>query len=490
MIVMIFIGYVGRKRSNSVEGFNLAGGTIGGLLAGLSVFASWMSASTFMGVPAFFYQWGWPSFALAVSIVFAAPMAIILTLKKLRDMAHKMNVYTYTELVSVRFDSRFIRVLVILLSTILFISIMVAQLRAIGLIFQTTLGLEYWQSVILGVVVATLYILLGGMWASIVTDGIQAVIMIGTVLLLVPLGLHAVGGLDGLFQGLAQHGDSFVALTEPSTFSPVTLIFLPLYWGFVIFAYPYVMNRCLTLKGEKEYRNFALTFWASNGIGIFFIIVGGIALVLLPVGVQPDLASLTLATEILPSALGGIVMIGIFMAVMSSVDSVLHAAGSLVGNDLYRGVIAPLKGKDPDSQEVRNKSVKISKIFVVIFSIIPVYFAIFNPPEFLSLLLYWATGFMAAGTVAPLLIGLFWRKATKYSAIAAMLGGVVIYLALDLLPFFNFTSYVNAPIAVLFSGFIMVVVSGIENKFYHSPSLPKHAIAKLSVEETTDILGR
>src|SRR5690625_1079950 len=123
---MLFLGFVGRKYANDLHGFTLASSKIGGILAGLSIFASWMSASTFMGVPAFFYQWGWPSFALAVSAAFAAPTALILTIRKLREHAYKMEAFTYTDLIALRYDSRLIRIIVTILSIVLFTSIMIA----------------------------------------------------------------------------------------------------------------------------------------------------------------------------------------------------------------------------------------------------------------------------------------------------------------------------------------------------------------------------
>src|SRR5699024_1815553 len=118
-----------------------------------------------------------------------------------------------------------------LLSTFLFLSIMISQLRAIGLIFETTIGIEYWQAVLLGIIVSTLYILMGGMWASIITDGIQAVIMVLTVLILLPVGLIAVEGINGLYDGLLNHGQTFVSMTEPTFWTPLTNSFQILYWG-------------------------------------------------------------------------------------------------------------------------------------------------------------------------------------------------------------------------------------------------------------------
>src|SRR5690606_36566644 len=99
-------------------------------------------------------------------------------------------------------------------------------------------------------------------------------IMVLTVLILLPVGLIAVGGINGLYEGLKSYGESFVSFAEPTFWTPVTNSFQPLYWGLLIFAFPYVMNRIFILKSSKEYRGFLLTFWASNAIGIFFIIAG------------------------------------------------------------------------------------------------------------------------------------------------------------------------------------------------------------------------
>src|SRR5699024_5812203 len=124
----------------------------------------------------------------------------------------------------------------------------------------------------------------------------------------------------------------------------------PFYWGLAIFAMPYVINRLIALKSINESKKFLLIFWISNAIGIGFMIVGGIARVLLPDLAEADLSAIALAVEILPEVFASLVLLGIFLASMSSIDGILHSAGSLIGNDIYLGLIVPALAKDKNDK--------------------------------------------------------------------------------------------------------------------------------------------
>jgi SSS family transporter len=478
--VMIWLGYIGRKKSKALKDFALAGTAFGGVLSGLSIFASWQSASTFMGVPAFFNKWGWPAFAQACGVCLGAPLAILFTVTRIRKYSEKLGSLTFPDLIADRYNSEIIRLVINFLVIMMYIMFMVAQLKASGLIFKEGIGLKYETAVFLGLAITFLYIVMGGMWASLITDNIQAIAMILTVVVLLPAGLIAVGGFDGLYNGLAKISPNFVSFTEPTFWHWGTVAIQPFFWFLVIFALPYTMNRCMVLKGVKEVKKFVLAFWVGNTLGMFFMISGGVVKVLYPEMKTPDAASIYLAARVLPTAIAGFILMGIFAASMSSVDSILHAAGAAIGNDIYRKIIVPWTGGNKEDPRVDRIAVIVSRVAVFAFCVIPLYIALTKPPAMLSLFMYGAIGFVSATTIAPLLLGLFWRGGTRIGVYCSM--GVGFFLYLYLWKVVKMVLYISCPIAVVVGGVVLVVVSLIERSF-GAPTLPRDKVALVFSEK-------
>lgn len=468
-LVLLGIGLYGRGKATNIKGFTIADSNIGGFLAGFSIFASWMSASTFMGVPAFFYQWGWPAFAQTVAVVAFVPIALLFIAKHIKRLGDELDAYTLPELIEERFQSKTILALVTIVTIAMYLAFMIAQLKAAGLIFETGIGVSYTNGVLIGVALAAVYILFGGMWASIITDNLQAITMVLVVLVALPILLMEVGGFGSMTAQLAEIDSTMVQYTEPTYWSTDTVLSQPIYWMAYMFALPYTMNRILTLRGTQEIKKFVVSFWIGNTLGMFWIVSGGAARVLNP-NLAADAASLWLIKNLLPTWIGALLLIGIFAAMMSSVDSLLQAAGSTVGNDLYRKIVAPLRGRNPKSDFVDRRATLISKVGVLVFTVVPAYSAIYNTPEFLSLFMYGATGLVAAVLVAPLLIGIYWHKTTTYSVIVAMVGGGLAYLALT--TYSDLTLYVNVPISLLVNATLVIVITHLEYRMSEEPSTP------------------
>jgi SSS family transporter len=477
---MIWLGFLGRKKSKMMKDFALAGTAFGGVLAGLSIFASWMSASTFMGVPALFNKWGWPAFAQACGVALGAPLAILFTVTRIRKYSQKLGSLTFPDLIADRYDSEIIRLVINFLVIMMYLMFMVAQLKATGLIFKEGVGLKYETAVFLGLAIVFLYIVMGGMWASLITDNVQAIAMMLAVVVLLPAGLIAVGGFDGLYNGLAKINQNYVTFTEPKFWHGGTVAIQPFFWFLCIFALPYTMNRCMVLKGVKEVKRFILAFWVGNTLGMVFMISGGVVRVLYPEMKTPDAASIYLAARVLPPLAAAFILMGIFAASMSSVDSILHAAGAAIGNDVYRKVIVPWTGGNPEDPRVDRIAVIISRVAVFGFCVIPLYIALTKPPAMLSLFMYGAIGFVSATSVSPLLLGLFWKGGTRIGVYCSM--GVGFFMYLYLWKVVGMVLYISSPIAVVTSGVVLVVVSLIERTF-GAPTLPRNKVALVFSEK-------
>jgi Na+/proline symporter len=193
--VVLGIGYYGYKTTKTEEDFLVAGRNVGPLVGGATLSATQMSAGTLVGtfgihyLLGFGFVWIWPGLwaGWIVSLVLVAPQM------------RRFGRVTVPDFVAERYGddgrdgdySRAIGAVLIVLAYTVYLS---AQFTAGGLVFQTILGVAPEIGMFVMVMTAVLYTSIGGMRASILTDFVQAVVMVAAVLVAIPLSLHFIGG--------------------------------------------------------------------------------------------------------------------------------------------------------------------------------------------------------------------------------------------------------------------------------------------------------
>ena len=119
--------------------------------------------------------------------------------------------------------------------------------------------------------------------------------------------------------------------------------------------------------------------------------------------------------------LAGLVVAAPFAAVMSSVDSFLLVVSSSIVRDLYQRHI------NPSATEEKLK--KLSYLVTVVIGALAVVIAL-NPVDYLQLLIVFASEGLAGCFLMPMILCLFWQRMTGAGAIAGMLGGAIMQMAL------------------------------------------------------------
>lgn len=140
-------------------------------------------------------------------------------------------------------------------------------------------------------------------------------------------------------------------------------------------------------------------------------IIGLSVRVLYPQMFSADAASTVYASQVLPPFLGALVMLAVIAAVLSTVDSVLLVAGPAFSYDIYYRLINP-------SASERTR-LMVTRGSILILGAIPIILTLFQ----LSLVQFVVvayTGILASIVVVPVLVGLYWRRASTGGAIASM----------------------------------------------------------------------
>jgi SSS family solute:Na+ symporter len=312
-----------------------------------------------------------------------------------------------------------------------------------------------WNALACIVVTAVLvggYTLVGGLAAVVYTDMLQCTVMICGCLLILVLGLVRVGGVGELQQRLAAadrverglpdipenadgaRGDSrrtsLILPVDTSTPFPwpgiyfgLALILSPAYW----IGNQAIVQRSLGARSEFEAK--ASYIWGAvlkNVIPLIVAVPGLIAVAVLPDLQDGDAAIPSLVGELLPAGLRGLFVAAFLAALMSSIDSYLNSAATIVSSDIYKRFF---------NRHVSDERLLIiGRLTTVVLVIWAVGFALLlttmSERSGIYAIFQTLMAFFQGPAFSILLIGVLWRRATGSAALIGLLCGIMTSIGL------------------------------------------------------------
>lgn len=428
IVLIYFIGvvahgiYVSKKLEGGSDDYFLAGRTLPWYLIGFSLFASNMSGSSFVGLMGGAYSNG----VVIFNYEWTAALVLILFAIFVLPSFLRAEISTVPEFLERRYDVRSRRAFSLFtILAIMFIDT-AGALYAGGLVISNVTGyLNLWTAVAVLALVAGIYTILGGLSAVVVTDTVQAILLIVGAAILFWLGLNEIGGWQELFVDVPEEKTKLI-LSADDDFLPWTGL-----WGVVLLGFYYwtinqfVVQRTLGAKSKKEGQVGALFAGFLKLPNLFLMILPGlIALKLYPDLETPDLAFPTLAFELMPIGVRGLIMAALIAAIMSSLDSALNSASTLVVKDF----IEPIWSIGEDRQVWLGR---------VVTGIVMVFGAVYAPmiSSFESLFSYFQSSlsYIIPTIVVVYILGLFvpWLNGT--GALWTIVFGLVVGIPLFIL---------------------------------------------------------
>jgi sodium/pantothenate symporter len=217
--------------------------------------------------------------------------------------------------------------------------------------------------------------------------------------------------------------------TNPQGFLSVALaLSFFVFWNFSGAGQPSYMVRQMSFRDTRILRRSIIVVSVFFGLIYFpLVVIFTSARVLLPgmEALPADRVMPTMAAHLTTGAgvpwLAGLLFAAPFAAVMSSVDSFLLLVSSGVVRDIYQQSINP-KASDRTLKRLSYTTTILVGILAVI--------AMLNPPPFLQTLIIFASTGLGASFLAPVALGLFWKRMTAGGTIAGMLVGGSVALVL------------------------------------------------------------
>ena len=340
-IVVIIIGVVVATRTKTGDDLFLGGRSLTWGFIGLSLFASNISSTTLIGlagaaytvgVAQSVYEWG-----AGIPFIVLALIYVPLYLRS--------RVTTIPEFLEYRYDRRSR----MFFSTVtIFTSIVVdtaGGLYAGAIVLQTFFpNLVLWQTCLVLALIAGAYTAFGGLKAVVYTDAIQAVILIIGCSTLTYILFEKIDFSWANMVAAAPDGHFSVVkpLDDPSLPWPSLLLGVPFLGFWYVATNQYITQRVLGARNIKHARWGIMLAGALKLLPFFIMVIpGAMAISLIPGLPNGDMVFPTIVLEYLPVGLVGLVLAGLISAIMSSVDSTLNSASTLI-------VVDFISSKHPD----------------------------------------------------------------------------------------------------------------------------------------------
>jgi sodium/proline symporter len=428
LVLFVIIGLFSLKQSrHTSKDYLLAGHNVQPWLVALSAVATNNSGYMFIGMIGFTYSTGLSSVWMAIGWVLGDFVASLLVHRQVREMTEHHGVHTYGGLLSHWHDTNYsvLRFIVGLITLLFLGTYAAAQLSAGSKALQVLFGWEDYIGAVIGAVIVLLYSFAGGIRASIWTDAAQSVVMIIAMTLMLYITVDSLGGLAGFIQQLGQVDENFMGLLPPESGYGTLLggLGFMLGWffaGYGVAGQPHIMVRFMTMDKPQNIGRVRLYYysWFSLFYGMT-IGVGLAARVLLPEvdNFDAELALPTLAQQLLPQALVGMVLAGIFAATISTADSLILSCSASLTRDFH-------------NQKVDHYL--ITKGGTVVVSLLALGIALFSDKSVFALVLD-AWGVLGAGFAPLLTVYALGRRPNQTLAIAMLLGGILVFYLWPLL---------------------------------------------------------
>jgi SSS family solute:Na+ symporter len=404
-LVMIIIGVVSRKQARGADDFFVAGRKGSTLLIAGSLLATIVGGSATVGMAGLGFSRGLSgAWWLLVGSIGLVVLGVFLA-KKVRAF----GLYTLPELITKQYDRR-VGLAASVLIVVAWVGVIAAQIIASGTILGTLgIGTPTLWMVIFSAVFIT-YSVLGGQQAIIRTDAVQTGIIIAGVFGGLALVMSRLGGWSGLAGALPAGHFSFPVSPGFSGYDLVSLLLLV---GLTYVVGPDMYSRLFCARDTKTARKSVL--WAALIIvpiafGITLIGMGASAL--FP-QIPAEQALPVIISEVLPPFLGGVVLAALLGALMSSADTCLLSASTILTVDIV-GAFKPLGPA---------KTLSYSRWAMVIMGAAALSLALALNGVISALL--FAYTIYTGGLIMPVLVGFYREKfrVTPRGALAAIIGG-------------------------------------------------------------------
>ncbi len=420
LVAMLAIGASFMRFNKGASDYFRGGSRVPWFVAGLSSFMSGFSAWTFTGAAGVAYQQG----LVVVLLYVGNGLSFLLGYWLFASRWRRARISTTMEYLTERFDER-TRQTFSWTAVIFHLFTGASVLFGLGVFVSSTCGVPIgWTILVCGAIIL-IYCVVGGLWAVVVTDFLQAVILLPFTLVLCAVSLSRIGGMGAFLAGLPA---PMTSLALPNEFG----------WGYVAawtvmvsFGYntSVMAQRYFAVDDERSARKVSLLCCGLFLLGSLLWFVPPLAVrvlypdiaALLPGRANPHEASYAVATlALLPNGLIGVMLAAMFSSTMSNLSGTFHLHAAIIVRDIYLWIFPRRDG------ERHLLAVGWVATFFVGASIIGLAFVMAESGRSVFSVMLTVNTIMSLAYGPPALLGLLISRTPRWSGLASFLVGLAL----------------------------------------------------------------
>ncbi len=452
LILAMVVGLIAGRKEETSEDYFLAGRSLPWWGVAGSIFGSNVSANHMVGMMGIGFSIGFAQSHFELGAI----AGLMVLCYGFLPVYRKLKVFTLSEYLRRRYDERsqisYAVIMVIIMAVVQMVPGLYIGARSVCVLLggdavQTAttdasddepqarsmnrVNYTYYTGFVIALaVISASYTIFGGLKAVVWTDVIQSVLLLIAGLLVAFLVFREIGGWSALMAA-DRAGDDKMHLYLPMNHPqlPWTGVFTGLmamhcfYWG----TNQFIVQRALAARSDTEARMGIIVAGFLKLLIPFFAIATGVAAFYLfkerlNRDVAPDTAFTEIVRLVVPAGFGivGLISAGLIGAILSSIDSMMNSAATIVTIDIYKRYI------NPNAND--RQMIMVGRVSIIFFVVLAALMAIFildpNSEQnfFLQIVNY--QNYLTPGLLVAFVLGMLWRRGTATAAFVTILSGI------------------------------------------------------------------
>jgi len=419
----VLVGFLTIRRTKNQTDFFVGGRRMNKFVVALSAVSSGRSSWLVLGVSGMAYTLGTGAVWAVMGVTVAEMLQFVFIGKKLRQQTETYQSITLLDFFESKFNDtkHMIRITGAIIIVIFITAYLSAQLNAGAKALSTALDLSFLLSLIISAVLILVYMVLGGYIAVAYNDVIRGIILLVGLVIFPIYGVIKIGGFKMVLNTIGQ--------LNPALIDPFSLGFGVII-GFIGIGLgspgqPHIVVRYMSIDDPEKLRSSMLigTFWnIVLGWGAVFIGLLGRAMIPLSQNLpnqDAEMIYLVLSPEFFGPAVYGLLIGGIFAAILSTADSQLLVVASTLTRDIYEKILRK------NLQIDEKVKLRLSRIVVLITGFLAMILA-YAADDLIFWLVLFAWGGLGAAFGNAVIFSLYWNKTTKTGIVAGMITGTLV----------------------------------------------------------------
>ncbi|WP_332813534.1 sodium:solute symporter family protein [Ramlibacter sp.] len=424
LLLSVAIGLLAARRVQNTADYALAGRKLPLAIVVATTFATWFGSETVLGVPARFVS---GNLGEVVEDPFGASMCLILVGLFFAYKLYQRNLITLGDYYRQRFG-RLIEVLCSIMIIISYLGWVAAQITALGLVFHVLLPdtVSVAGGMAIGTAIVLVYTLFGGMWSVALTDFMQMIVIAAGLLAIAWFAAELAGGAGAVFEYAASNG-KFRFFPEDGDAKTWTFFFAAAI-TMMLGSIPQqdVFQRVMSAKDAKTAKRGPIIGGSLYLLFAFvpMFVVTAAVMVLGADGAKlladdPQKVLPTLVMQKMPVLLQVAFFGALLSAVMSTASATLLAPATTFVENILRNIVPGMGDQ---------ATLKAMRLSVLAFTAIVLTYSIVMQGTSIYDLVSGAYQVPLVGAFVPLVMGLYWRRATTQGALFSVTAGLGTWL--------------------------------------------------------------